>query len=188
MSPILGIIDSAKTNWLAEGNYYSIASATAAGGSNTSITFSGIPQEYQHLQVHVNAATFDNNERSLLMHYNNDLSTSYDSHAFYTDGSTAAANNNVNTQWNVFFSNGTQGLCGPASYWSSYVIDIYDYSNTTKNKTSMAFGGYNSNGFTRLGFGDSLWRSTAAITQLDFSTTFASGFRAGSTITLYGIK
>lgn len=186
--PILGVIDSAKTNWLASSNFESIASATAVGGSNTTVTFNTIPQTYTHLRLHILCATFDANVRSMLMYYNNDQSATYSAHAYYQSNGTVYARNNTTTQWNVFFPTGTNGIGAASNFWSAFIIDIYDYKDTSKYKTSSAIGGFSDNTNGDFGYGSGLWLNTNAVSRIDLMPTFASGWRANSTFALYGIK
>ena len=145
MSPIIGVIDSAKTNWLSTTNFDSIASATAAGGAGTSITFNSIPQTYSHLRLHILCATYDGNVRGLQIGCNNDTSSSYSAHAYFQTNGAMIENNATSLQYATFFA-GSYGMHGLANYWSPLIVDIYDYANTSKNKTMMAYGGNTGNG------------------------------------------
>jgi hypothetical protein len=188
--PILGVIDSSKTNWLAQGNFDSIASTTL-GSAQSSVTFNNVSQDYTHLRLHVWSATNDGNSRALMMYFNNDQSVSYTAHAYYQYNGTVAATNTINAQACQLFAgnSGLQGLGFTSNYWGAIIIDIYDYKNTTKNKTLTAWGGHTGDGtYGVFGYGGSSFSKTDAITRLDISPTYATQFRAGSTICLYGIK
>jgi hypothetical protein len=185
--PILGIIASSYLQSTDPGAFVPIATTTLASTTST-VSFTGIPSTYTHLQIRGRIATSDNNQRSLLMYPNNDQSAIYAAHSVFGDGATAYAKNNVSTQWNVLLSDGLFGVAGPADFWTSFVIDVLDYANTNKYKTTRALMGFDANGSGTVGLGSGLWQSTTAISSLYFINTFASPFRAGSTFTLYGIK
>jgi hypothetical protein len=59
-----------------------------------------------------------------------------------------------------------------------------NYSNSTTYKTILSRGNVTGTG---IDLNVSLWRSTAAITNITV-TSFTSTYTAGSTFTLYGIK
>jgi len=68
------------------------------------------------------------------------------------------------------------------------ILDIIDYTSTSKYKTLRMISGGNVNGTgSVISLDSALWQSTSAITSLTIradSTAFASG----TTISLYGIK
>jgi hypothetical protein len=75
-----------------------------------------------------------------------------------------------------------------SNYWGVTIFDIDDYKNTTKNKTTRAYGGveFNAAGGILI-FGSNTWNSTAAITSITV-TGFLTGMAVGSTFALYGVK
>jgi hypothetical protein len=73
--------------------------------------------------------------------------------------------------------------------FSSQVIDVLDYQNTNKYKTTRTLLGTDTNGGTNRGveFSSGLWQSTSAVTQIDLiagGTTFSQY----SSFALYGIR
>jgi len=64
-------------------------------------------------------------------------------------------------------------------------MDIFDYSNTNKFKTSRELGGYDLNGSGGVGFISGNFRSTSAITSIAFAGTT---FQQYSSFALYGVK
>lgn len=68
--------------------------------------------------------------------------------------------------------------------FSPQILHIMDYSNTTTFKPTLWYGGDVSD---RTAVWNGIWRSTSAVTSLEFST-FGGDFAAGTTISLYGIK
>ena len=187
MTPMLGIMASAISGNLfaPSGAYDSIATvsvSTAVG----SITFSSIPATYTHLQLRVitrsaYAGATDNFYYSL----NSDTTNgNYYSRPFNGDGASATAASANNR---VIGSNAVAGNTATAGVFSAIVIDILDYANTNKYKTSKFLGGYDNNGSGVIQFSSSIWNNTAAVTTL--GVDFGSGNIAQySSFALYGIK
>jgi hypothetical protein len=76
---------------------------------------------------------------------------------------------------------------GDASNFGVSVVDILDYANTSKNKTTRALAGQERNSTGVVNFWSSLWMSTSAINSITIVPD-SSTFRAGSKFALYGIK
>lgn len=82
-------------------------------------------------------------------------------------------------------SNATRSEIGGS--WSSRntnIIQIQNYSNTTTYKNALF---RQSDGTDTVAAGVTLWRSTAAINSIKF-TTDSTNFSAGTVITIYGIS
>lgn len=187
MAPILGIYASQISGHLftPSGSYDSIATVTASGSSST-ITFSSIPQTYQHLQIR-GISKSPNGGPALVIQYNGDSSVNYKSH--YLEGNGASAYAGVG-------GTNTYGYCGYAvpgsansSMRSATIIDILDYTNTNKYKTTRSLSGYDTNN-TVDGYMDlfsNLWMSTSAVNSITLSIQ-GELFVANSQFALYGIK
>jgi hypothetical protein len=177
---IPGVIASSYPK--ASGAFESIASATP---NNATVVFSSIPQTYQSLQVRVMARrNTANTFGSDFLQLNNSGSSVYDIHYLEGDSSFANASGLINQTYGEI-NNAITGNNATASIYGVYIIDIHDYASTTKNKTVRYFAGYDLNGTGRVNVGSFLWRSTSAVTSLDFDTqTYANG----SIFSLYGIK
>lgn len=170
-------------------SYESIAFSTASGGSSTQIEFTNIPQGYSNLRIILQGATYDGNARALLVGFNNDTSTSYGGHAFYHNNGTVQSTNSASNQWNAIFPGGTDGLGGATNNWSCWMIDIFDYADTSKFTSLIALGGYTGTGTTGShGYASSIFVKTDAITSIQLLPNYASGWRANSTAGLYGIR
>jgi len=168
-----------------ETSYQSIQTVTV-GTATSTITFSSIPATYTHLQIRgmlngTAAGTYNN----VRMGFNGDSAANYASHTLYGDGTSAAATSEASGSrmyGQIFVSQAST-----ASYVGVGVIDILDYANTNKYKTTRSINGIEMNGSGVIEFGSGHWRNTAAITSIEFVT--ASGnFNVGSTLALYGIK
>ena len=183
--PILGILASSKLT-AAAGDYESIATVTVTAATQATIEFTSIPATYTHLQIRgigrTNRAdaTFD----SLRMRFNSDSGSNYSQHFFYGNGSAITVEGNPNAS-SIFHSCLTANN-STASIFGTAIIDILDYANTNKYKTSRALDGNDQNGSGVADFTSGNWRNTNAITSIQL--TALGSFVTNSTFALYGIK
>ena len=166
-------------------SYESIATANGTGSSN-SITFSSIPSTYKHLQIRgiVRGATGSN--LGLLMRYNGDTGANYAFHFLEGTGSAAGAqgyssSSNPHILWN------TTGSSELSNTYSAVVVDILDYANTNKYKTSRTLSGYDANGAGYIYLNSTLWQNTNAINSITISFSSVN-FTTATQFALYGIK
>lgn len=165
-------------------SYESIATYTVSGSSTSSFTFSSIPSTYRSLQIRGIARTGGND--TLWMRLNGDTGTNYSGHALKgaSDGTVGTdANANANKINPIAWAVGT------ASMWGASIIDIDDYTSTTRNKTIRAFFGADNNASTGAGYiyvASGNWRSTSAVDSVTIASD--SILTAGTTFALYGIK
>jgi hypothetical protein len=165
-------------------SYESIASTLVSGTSTTTITFSSIPSDYKHLQLRLsynNLTGLDN----LQMRLNPDTTSVNASywHLIYGDGSSAAASNTNTSSSSIV---GVQfGRSDTIQY--AAVLDLLDYTSTTKNKTLRFLGGVDNNGSGGIWLSSNIYITTAAITSLSFKFN-SYNFTPDSRISLYGIK
>jgi hypothetical protein len=161
----------------ATNSYESIATFNGAGSSGI-CTFSSIPATYKHLQVRYSILPSAANNYSTLR-FNGDTTTAnYRYHYLYGDGSTTGAGSAQNAYSGSYNSTTHTGIG---------VLDILDYANTSKNKTTRELCGFDANGSGTAYFISNLWMNTAAINQITF-TLNSGNFATGSKIALYGIK
>jgi hypothetical protein len=182
MSLILGILDSGGAAAGAPGSYESIATVTVGSGGSATIEFTSIPATYTHLQLRgiVKCTT---NDDDLGLRFNSDSATNYDGHRVYGSGSSASADSSITkSQWDFAGRTGS----GTSNFGVS-VIDILDYANTNKYKTTRALYGRDSNGSGWAMFSSGLWRSTSAITSITFVPS-GGNFAQYTQFALYGIK
>ena len=170
-------------------SYESIATATGTGSSGT-ITFSSIPTTYSHLQIRAIARDSSANTgvSTYFVRFNNDTASNYAFHRLYGDGTSALATGSA-TQTYIYVSGAIPGGGNTANIMGTSILDIHDYSSTTKNKTLRTFNGTdlnNSNGV--VGLSSALWLSTSAINRIDFIILGGPNFTTSTTFALYGIK
>jgi len=159
----------------------------AGTGSSNLITFSSIPQTYKHLQIRwIAKDTAGTTVASLRATCNGVAGTSYASHRITGDGSTvtvnAASSSSLMTLgW--YRSNATVSAMGVG------IIDINDYTSTTKNKTFRSFNGVDAATGTnadRLILASGFFNNTGAITSITIDGA-GTAFTTTSTFALYGI-
>jgi hypothetical protein len=173
-----------------------IATSTVASGGTSTITFSSIPQTYDHLQLYWNARTTGANTGDfVLVRFNDDSTANYNFNYLQasTSGgqtlspaiSTKASNTNA---WLTQIA----GANNSANVFAVGYGVISDYSKTNRNKSLHCYGGLDDSGLgtpggnTRLE--NSVWFSTSAITSIVLTTYSGSNFAANTDFTLYGIK
>ena len=175
-------------------SYESIATVTVGSGGAANIEFTSIPGTYTHLQIR-GIARNDNSGtggRTIYMQFNSDTGSNYSHHYLGTyqgEGSAVWAGGVANQTRIDAILIPNNGL--GASIFSSFIIDILDYKDTNKFKTSRSFGGYDINGATTgynyLNLNSGNWRNTNAITSIKLYSD-VNNFMQYSQFALYGIK
>ena len=171
--------------WEPDGAYDALATVTVPSGGLASVTFAAIPNTYKHLQVRF-FADLDTADRVLRMRINGVSSTgTYAKHGLEGNGSTASAYG-VNSTSATWLDVGYVVSAGhnPAVA----VIDILDYANTSKNKTTRTLAGNDQNGAGLVGLYSGLYISNSEITSVEFSIQGSGNFAQHSQFSLYGIR
>lgn len=183
-----GVFSAGAGNGAAAGSY-ELISTTILGSSTASVTFSTIDQTYKHLQIRM-AARSDVASRtdSTIIRWNADTSSTRYSHYLYGDGSLVYSGNTPSTAY--IWKNLTGATNSTTGNFGASVVDILDYTNTSKNKTYRALGGLHhpdaGNSYIALTSGFLI--STTTISSLTLLTNSGGNFVAGSRFSLYGIK
>ena len=152
--------------------------------NTSSVTFSGIPQNYTYLRLVISArsARESSNSDGLQLSFNGSTSN-YSKRSFYADSNTAGSASVSNRIFNdIPAANVT------ASTFGSVHLHIPNYAGAT-NKSYSATGAWENNSSTVYGISAQvgLWSDTSAITSLALTTSNNQNFIAGSTFYLYGI-
>ena len=153
-----------------------------------SVTFSGIPTTYEHLQIRMSGLLGDAGSiGAVYTRFNGDTTAgNYKGHMMRGFATTAQADGSAGgTLWS-FLAEG--GGTNRASY-SGLIMDILDYRNANKNTTTNTLKGHNLGGSTHpnmIDFSSMLWLNTDAITSIAFTT--GTSFVRGSSFTLYGLN
>ena len=161
-------------------SYDSIATVTVGSGGSASVTFSSIPATYTHLQIRGFARAGSDTQLDTTL--NSDTGANYSYHTLlgYGSGTDAAGDANVSKIVMEAMPNAT-------SVFTGYVIDILDYANTNKYKTTRNLAGYDNNSAGRVSLNSGNWRNTNAITSITL-TARSTTFQQYSQFALYGIK
>lgn len=196
MSPILGIWASSIAPSLNASSYESIATQTVGVGGASSITFSSIPSTYKHLQIRAIASSdrtgyVVNNYK---MTFNGDTASNYRSHWIIGGYGTTPTADSSNSGPEGFIYMPTGTTSAASNIFTGMIIDVLDYTNTNKNKTSRNLMGYDVNGTSGTGsYGGAismtsgLWQSTSAISSITLAPESFNWIRYSS-FALYGIK
>ena len=152
----------------------------AGTGSSGTITFNSIPQNYKHLQIRANVLTVADCTLTLNI---NGSDTNQRFHYIQGTGSAVSAGGASS----LYIS----GATTPSSYNmpTGLIVDIADYTSTTKNKTVRFFSGQDSNAsyYDRIQLGSGARFETTAITSLVISNNAGTNFTTASTFALYGM-
>lgn len=161
-----------------------IQTITVGAGGVSSVTFSNIPQNYEHLQ---------------LRFFGNSSSTG-NSFAMRANGGVSTGQ--PNAYWHYLTGNGSSVYAGSASdnstkLYGAYVgttanpvagiAEILDYTNTNKYKVAKIISGSDSNGSGETMMLSCTYASTTAVTSLYVFPTGGT-FTQYSHFALYGIK
>ena len=159
---------------------YDLLETTTLASSASSVTFSGLGSytDYKHLQVRYLSRT-------------NDI---YDTFGIYLNSTNAVRGHELRgTGSSVTSSARTNSRItenaknsDPANAFAAGIIDILDFSDTSKNTTIRAISG---DGIDKVELGSALYNFTAAITEIKFDIDVGSGsFVTGSRFSLFGVK
>ena len=162
---------------------YHIASQTVSGSVAGTVTFSGIPATYTHLQIRVSTTLYVAGSSGGTAFYLSSVNGSapVKAHLFYGDGGgyTGGIDPNIPI-----------GFChfSPTPVnWGTAIIDILDYTNSGKNKVIKSFSGWDASGSGVVGLMSNLWGSASTISSLTFNAGGGS-FAIGTRFDLYGIS
>lgn len=157
-------------------SYESIATVTVGSGEQSAIEFTSIPSTYSHLQIRGIFKQVGGDQWNSMQLNGDTASGSYKTHSLYGQGSSA-----------VVEAANTLFMLGNGGQFSSVVIDILDYKNTNKYKTTRALYGYDANGSGVIFLQSHLWMNTNSVTSVKLNA-ISSNFQQYSQFALYGIK
>lgn len=181
----LGVNGTKYTTVSVDNNYMeTIASTLVGAGGVSSITFSNIPQGYKHLQVRgiIQLATIS----SVAFTFNSDTGSNYAIHHLTGTGAVADASNA--TSLGTIRIQRKEGVSATANIFTGFVLDILDYNNTNKYKTTRSLAGDDKNGSGSVSLESGLWMNTSAITSITFTSASAYTINQYTRLSLYGIK
>ena len=161
-----------------------------------SVTFSGIPTTYEHLQIRMSSrTTFAARQGNPVLTFNGTAGTAYSSHSMNAFGSATPDSDSSETGDastlipKLTTGDGIGGTTGGvvSTDFSPAVIDILDYRNANKNTTVMAISGAGlttSNPY--VSFASGLFDDMTVITSITLGVN--GSWMRGSVFTLYGLN
>jgi hypothetical protein len=153
---------------------YEKIATTTLGSAQATVTFSSISGSYTDIVVIINGVCSNSGELRITL--NSDTGSNYSFTQLYGDGSSAVTARD---------SNRTTGRLSSARTVDNVTIaNFQNYSNNTTYKTIIT---RESPAGSLVQAFVSLWRSTAAITNIVFFPETGT-FNSNTTFTLYGIK
>ena len=161
--------------------FESIATYIVGSGGEASVTFSSIPDAYKHLQIR--AFTGVSASMAAYIRFNGDSTNSYAGHTLEADGGAVA------------FGGGGPGSAiyfaeqNNANSWGISVVDILDYSSTTKFKAIKCLAGYQndgSGGRIRLAGGN--WQNSSSKISSITMTPNSGVWNQYTHFAIYGIR
>ena len=148
----------------------------ALTAATSSVTFSGIDQNYTDLVLTYNGTL--SAQEQVVVRFNGSSASNYSFTRLSGNGATPSSDRS-SAATNIFIS------AGNVAESSSATVNINNYSNTTTYKTMLMRENNAAAGVASYVY---LWRSTAAITSIAITAKSSGTFVSGSTAVLYGIK
>jgi hypothetical protein len=173
--------------------FVSIATVTIGSGGSSSAEFTAIPSTFKHLQIRCLSRNTSTSVRVNMQVGNSTIDTgsNYNWHSLGGDGVSAFGYTPGPTLNYIQAISSVQGS-DLASAFGAAIIDIFDYANTSKNKTvriltgSDINGSYGNNYFT--GMNSGAWFSTSTIDRIKLYPNSAGNLAEFSQFALYGIE
>ena len=165
--------------------YESIATVTVALGGASYAEFTSIPSTYTHLQVR-GIASISSSVTTGKLQFNGDTATNYAYHKLIGNGSSTGAGNSTSQAFIGILD--SIGFNSTANNYAAFVVDILNYANVNKYKTTRTLAGDDLNGSGGIELDSGLWQSTSAITSMRFTPYNGANWTQYSSFALYGVK
>ena len=175
---------------------YELIGTVNVTSAQTLVTFTGISQQYKHLQMRIAARNNANvGGDDMLLQFNGDSTyTNYRTHYMYGSGGSGTAVSSATIQSASFpganISINTSDASSTAGAYNAIIVDILDPFSSSKFKTVRALSGAQSNtGNQGITLNSAVWMSTAPVTSITVQHYVgSSSFAIGSRVSLYGIR
>ena len=188
--PILGVTASSISGHLFTdtGVMFPIGMVSVGSAGASTVSFSSIPSTYKHLQVRaLIRGTASASAINAGVQFNSDTGSNYSYHELYANGTSAQAGGGA-TQTKFYLHGNAPAATALANSFGVAVMDILDYTNTSKYKTARCLNGMDVNGSGGYILVDSgNWQNTNAISSIQI-TPNSGNFAQYSQFALYGIK
>lgn len=169
---------------------YELISTTILASSASSVTFSSIPQDFKHLQIRAVTKSNSSDLARIYGQLNGVTSGVYTAHNLRGNGSTVTSNSTTTSATQMIDVGGftAQTFFEGENEFGALVMDILDYSNTSKNTTLRCLSGFRTSSFTPYIFLSSgLYMQTTAVSSVNLFLN-ANSFVAGSRFSIYGLR
>lgn len=172
---------------------YEWLETTVLPSNQASVIFSDLGTKYsstyKHLQIRMTGRSDDpgsSNARDLRIRVNGDTGLNYSAHRLRAEGtvvvSDASVNQNAINAYTMF-----PRPDNPAGQFGAGIIDLLDFSSSSKNKTFRIFGGLRPTGESGVWLCSGFWNSTAPITSIAIFANVGN-LVIGSRVSLYGLR
>lgn len=156
-----------------------------------SLTFTGIPQIFRHLQLLCQVRTDNAAEKDgFLMRFNSDTGGNYDLQRLQADNATVTAVA-LRAQASIQIAT-VESANARASNFSPVVIDMLGYSRSDAEKWALshtgAFGDVSADGDLAVYLRASRWRNTTPISSITLLPQTGTNLVSGSRFQLYGVN
>ena len=162
--------------------YEPISATTLVSATNT-VTLSSIPQTYTDLVLVVGSVRDSTGGSSVVaVRYNGDTGANYSCTYMGASGAGGVYSGRRSSDTGMW-------LGGMYTNRGIFKINIFNYSNTTTNKSFLSRQDFYGTAYESVGAYVGLWRSNSAITSITvYSIDITPNFDVGTTFTLYGIR
>ncbi len=188
MTPILGTIASTISGNLAFPSMEYIATYEVPSTTVSQITFSNISQNYTHLHIRGVARNSHPvyNDGSLYWQHNGVGQGQYHNYYILPTGSPSLSSGGAGGAGTPFGVVPTATVT--AGYYAQWILDMFDYKNTNKNKTVQFRSAYAGGSVNAFAMGSASYaNNTNATTQITLYS-LTSDFNQYTKFTIYGIK
>jgi len=183
---LLGILNSQAAGAVAAGDYELLETTVlTADATGFQFTNTDTLTDYKHLQIRMTVhsdRTTTGDPVVMTFNDNRNFGVDYKGHRLVGNGSSVTSGNTGN----IYLEEIATDQNGRTNEFSTYVIDLLDFFDTSKNMTARVLGGVAGTDKKIIGLFSGLFIKTATPTSIDFELT--TNFTAGSRFSLYGIK
>ena len=183
---LLGILQSQAAAAGGAGEYDLLETVELT--TTTTVSFTGLDSytDYKHLQLRFTSgkANGSGSNPTMYLRFNGDSGANYAWHNIGGNGSSVTGDGAYSGQTYLRLNDAIGGDSANGIF-SAAVVDILDFSSTTKNTTLRALHGCVNASEKDIFLTSGLWNSTSAVTSIE---QYVSDQSAGSRFSLYGIK
>lgn len=159
-----------------------------ASGSQSTATFTNIPQKYKHLQIRGISRDSSGSGHYMTLRFNSDTGNNYVYHMLIGGGNGTVSALAYTSQSRIVIGQQPQSGDFDSNIFGAFVTDIHDYSLSSKNKTTRTLTGKNGGSSSYMNNSclfSGLWLNTNAVTSVTLISD--ANWVSGTTFALYGI-